>query len=140
MKNYRNTRVLLASLGLAAMVATVPVAFAQPVPPGPAADAGVRPMRGPHGPGGPHHGHPPGFAEPGAFSLLTPQADRKLTVADTQKVAEAFLLWNGNRDWKVTDAAEGPDNTVRFALATATGSVIAKFSMDRATGQVKRLG
>ena len=49
-------------------------------------------------------------------------------------------MWNGNRTWKVTDVADGPDNTVGFAFATQDGSVIARFSMDRKTGRVQRAG
>ena len=48
-----------------------------------------------------------------------PRGDRKLTPPDVQKIAEAFLLWNGNHSWKVIDVAPAPDGTIGFALATA---------------------
>jgi hypothetical protein len=66
--------------------------------------------------------------------------DRQLTAPEVQKIAEAFLLWNGNRTWKVTEVAAGPDGRIGFAFATAEGSVIARFTMDSKTGRVRRIG
>src|SRR5205823_7165634 len=57
------------------------------------------------------HGH---LAGPGTFALFYQQADRQLSAADVQKIAEAFLLWHGNHSWKVVNVAEGADNTVGF--------------------------
>ena len=76
----------------------------------------------------------------GPFALIYRPEDRQLTPADVQKIAEAVLLWNGNRTWKVTEVAEAPDNTVAFAFATQDGSVVARFKMDRKTGRVTRTG
>ena len=76
--------------------------------------------------------------DPRDFALIHRPDDRKLTVPDVQKIAEAFLLWNGNRTWKVTEVKEAADNRVSFALATAEGGVIARFAMDRKNGRVTR--
>jgi hypothetical protein len=111
-------------------------AVAQNAPP-PGVDA---PMHGGPGMGMMHQMHRPMFRGQRPFGLFFHPDDRKLTTADVQKIAEAFLLWQGNRTWKVTQVAEAPDNAVSFALATGDGSVIARFSMDRATGRVKRTG
>ena len=59
---------------------------------------------------------------------------------EVQKIAEAFLLWNGNRTWKVTQVAAGPDGKIGFAFATSDGGVIARFTMDSKTGRVHRAG
>jgi len=72
------------------------------------------------------------------FALVYPQADRKLTPPDVQKIAEAFLLWHGNHSWKVVEVAATPDGAIGFALATPDGSVIARFSMDPHSGRVTR--
>ena len=76
--------------------------------------------------------------DPRDFALIHRPEDRKLTVPEVQKIAEAFLLWNGNHSWKVTEVKEAPDNRVSFALATAEGGVIARFAMDRKDGRVTR--
>jgi hypothetical protein len=111
-------------------------AVAQNAPP-PGMDA---PMHGGPGMGPMHQMHHPMASEQRPFGLFYHPADRKLTTAEVQKIAEGFLLWQGNRTWKVTEVAEAPDNAVSFALATGDGSVVARFSMDRATGRVKRTG
>ena len=80
-----------------------------------------------------------GFAAPGTFALLYRPADRQLTAGDVQKIAEAFLIWNGNHTWKVADVADSTDS-VGFAYAAPDGTVIAKFSMDKKTGHVTRAG
>ena len=74
------------------------------------------------------------------FALVYPQTDRALTPADVQKIAEAFLLWNGNHSWKVADVAPTSDGPIGFSLTTQEGSVIAKFTMDPHTGRVARVG
>jgi hypothetical protein len=74
------------------------------------------------------------------MALIYRPEDRALSVADVQKIAEAFLLWNGNRTWKITNAAETPDNLVAFTLATGDGGVIARFTMDRRDGRLRRIG
>jgi hypothetical protein len=130
--------VSLSGLGAAGLFT---YAGAQPAPPpvvdSPSPGGGWR--TGPH-PGAPGwrraamHGH----AWP--FALLYHMDDRQLTVPEVQKIAEAFLLWNGNRTWKVVDAAAGPDGKIGFAFATSEGSVIARFTMDSKTGRVARTG
>ena len=113
------------------------IAAAQPAPP--PDDAGgpppPRPMMG-----WMHHrfGHPP--HGPATFGLIYPAADRALSPADVQKIAEGFLLWRGNHTWKVTDVAPAADGTIGFSLTTPEGSVVAKFTMDPHTGRVHRVG
>jgi hypothetical protein len=117
----------------------------------------MMPLRGPEAMrpgtmGGPDHMHPgmmgmthhrPPHArmfEPGAVALVWPQADRKLTPPDVQKIAEAFLLWNGNHSWKAVEVAPDGDQAIGFAFATPEGSVIARFKMDPHTGHITRTG
>ena len=38
------------------------------------------------------------------FALIYPARDKALSGADVQKIAEAFLLINGNHTWKITEA------------------------------------
>ena len=72
------------------------------------------------------------------FALVDRAEDRKLTPPDVQKIAEAFLLWNGNHTWKVLDVkAEG--DAIGFDLATGQGSVIAHFTMDPKTAHLARV-
>ncbi|MBV9757299.1 MAG: hypothetical protein JO047_09615 [Alphaproteobacteria bacterium] len=80
-----------------------------------------------------------GFAAPGTFALLYHPADRQLNAGDVQKIAEAFLIWNGNHTWKVADVADNADS-VGFAYAAPDGTVIARFSMDKRTGHLARVG
>ena len=72
------------------------------------------------------------------FGLIYPSPDRALSGADVQKIAEAYLLLNGNHGWKVTNVTETPDR-VTFALATPDGAAIAHFAMDRHTARPERL-
>ena len=72
------------------------------------------------------------------FSLIYPAPDRALSGADVQKIAEAYLLLNGNHAWKVTEVTEMPDR-VTFALATPDGAAIAHFALDRHTARPERL-
>ncbi len=74
------------------------------------------------------------------FALVYRQPDRQLAPADVQKIAEAFLLWNGNHTWKVIDVAPTSDGPIGFSLATPEGGVIAKFTMDPHTGKIERVG
>ena len=129
--------------------------WAQPVP-GPAVPGDTITNAGPPmapGPMGPPwmrwmawmHGHPHGamegpFGGPRTFALFYHPDDRQLAAPDVQKIAEAFLLWNGNRTWKVTDVAAGPAGKIGFAFATADGGVIARFTMDSKTGRIERVG
>lgn len=84
--------------------------------------------------GGPRHG---GMQ---AFGLIHRQPDRQLAPADVQKIAEAFLLWNGNHTWKVTDVAPSADGPIAFSLTTPEGSTVAKFTMDPHSGKIARVG
>jgi hypothetical protein len=77
---------------------------------------------------------------PRTFALFYPPADRQLTPGDVQKIAEAFLLWNGNHTWKVIDVGAGADGQVGFAYAAPDGTVIARFTMDAKTGRFTRTG
>jgi hypothetical protein len=74
------------------------------------------------------------------FALFFRPADRQLTPPDVQKIAEAFLLWNGNHTWKVIDVAPTSDGQVGFAYAAPGNTVIARFSMDTKTGRLTRTG
>ena len=74
------------------------------------------------------------------FALFFRPADRQLTPPDVQKIAEAFLLWNGNHTWKVIDVAPTSDGQVSFAYAAPDNTVIARFSMDTKTGRLTRTG
>ncbi len=117
------------------------LSVAQPAPPPPAPGLDGQ---------SPHHwmgwGRAGGPGGPGrmmermrTFALVFPQIDRALGTADVQKIAEAFLLWNGNHTWKVTDVAATPDGPIGFSLTTQEGSVVAKFTMDPHTGRVTRV-
>jgi hypothetical protein len=76
-----------------------------------------------------------------AFALVYRQPDRQLAPADVQKIAEAFLLWNGNHAWKVTAVSAAADGgPIAFSLSTPEGSVVAKFTMDPHNGRLHRIG
>jgi hypothetical protein len=115
------------------------LATAQPAPPPPVANVEGPPPPPPwmhrmHGP------HPGGMMMQRPFALVFRQADRQLAPADVQKIAEAFLLWNGNHSWKIVDVAATPEGPIAFAMATADGTVIARFTMDAHTGKIVRMG
>jgi hypothetical protein len=141
-------KTLLATLAVLALGGTttgILIAHAQPAPPPPAMD-GPPPHR-PHWMGWmrggghewrEHEGR--GLMSPRTFALVYRQEDRKLTPPDVQKIAEAFLLWNGNHSWKVVEVAPAPDGAIGFGLATQEGSVIAHFTMDPHSGRVTRTG
>jgi hypothetical protein len=74
------------------------------------------------------------------FALIYRQPDRQLAPADVQKIAEAFLLWNGNHTWKVTNVAATADGPIGFSLTTPEGSVVAKFTIDPHTAEILRVG
>jgi len=139
-------KTILAAVGglvIGAVAAGALVAQAQPGPgpgPGPSMEG---PPAHPHWMGWMHRmrgmqGQGP--AAPRTFALIYREADRKLTPPDVQKIAEAFLLWNGNHSWKVTEVAAAPDGAIGFALATPDGSIIARFTMDPHTARVTRAG
>jgi hypothetical protein len=130
----------LAVLAIGGAATGIVVAQAQPAPPAPD-EGGPPPQRGM---GWMHRGHE--WQQRGgmmqrlrAFALVYPQKDRKLTPPDVQKIAEAFLLWHGNHDWKVVNVAPTTDGPIGFALATQDGSVIARFTMDPHTAEVERV-
>jgi hypothetical protein len=106
---------------------------AQPTPPGPPMEH--RGMTGRHD--GADHGRP---FTPGDFALIYRQPDRQLAPADVQKIAEGFLLWNGNHSWKVTNVTAAPDGPIGFNLETPEGSLVAKFTMDPHTGRIALVG
>jgi hypothetical protein len=120
------------------------MAYAQPAPPPAPGVDGALPPPHPGWGGLMHHwghgpeGHGPGGHGPGTFALVFRQEDRNLSPSDVKTIAEGFLLWNGNHDWKVTDVAPAGDNAVGFALATR--EVVARFTIDRHTGKVTRTG
>jgi hypothetical protein len=131
----------LAVLAVAAIGTGALVARAQPAPPTTGVD-------GPPPPGQPeqmgrmmraHRWHE-SREHRRTFALIHRQRDRQLAPADVQKIAEAFLLWNGNHSWKVIDVAPLSDGSVGFAIATPEGSVIARFAMDPHSGRVTRTG
>jgi|SRR5271165_809543 len=106
-----------------------------PPPPGMPGRPGPGWMHGPMADGW----HRPFHRNP-MFGLFFHPADKQLTAGDVQKIAEAFLLWQGNRDWKVTQVAAQPDGKIAFAFATSDGGVIARFTMDSKTGRLERIG
>jgi hypothetical protein len=75
-----------------------------------------------------------------AFALIYRQPERNLAPADVQKIAEAFLLWNGNHTWKVTNVAPTAEGPIGFSLTTPEGSLVAKFTMDPHSGRIERVG
>lgn len=94
------------------------------------------PGMGPPGPAQERMMRPPGAPMDG---LIFRREDRALTAPEVQRIAEAYLLWNGERSWKVGEVKE-EEGLVRFAFTTAEGGVIARFTMDRRTGRVRRIG
>jgi hypothetical protein len=77
---------------------------------------------------------------PRGWGLFAPQADKNLSAADVQTIAQAILLRHGNHSWKVTNVAQNQDDTVSFAFATQGGDVIARFAVDVHTGRIRRIG
>jgi hypothetical protein len=127
----------LAVLAIGSASTGIVIAQAQPAPP----DMGGTPphqwMGGMHRGEGQQHGGM--MHRLRNFALIYPQKDRKLTPPDVQKIAEGFLLWHGNHDWKVINVAPTTDGPIGFALATQDGSVIARFTMDPHTAKVERV-
>jgi hypothetical protein len=127
-----------------AVMAAAP-ALAQPGPPpgGPPAAAEDRgPPQGPPPWARGGHGHRAGgpMGPRGPLSGLVMNRDNKqLTADEVTKIAEGFLLWMGERNWKVANATQ-QDDLIAFDLTTQEGSRIARFTMDRRTGRVQRVG
>lgn len=91
-------------------------------------------------PGGPRQMREMRMHAPSPFhGLIFPRRDKALTASEGQKIAEAILIWHGERDWKVSGVTE-VENAIRFDFATGDGGVIARFIMDRRTGRIIRLG
>lgn len=136
----------LTALTLTLIGAGAGAAVAQPVPPaaGPGPDGGpphhmMDWMR--HHMGGDRDGMRDGSRgpiNPRDLGLVFGQADKQLTPADVQKIAEAFLLWRGNHTWKVTEVKAVDDKAIGFALSLPDGAVVARFTMDPHTGRVTR--
>ncbi len=74
------------------------------------------------------------------WGLFFNQKDKNLSDADVQTLAQAVLLIHGNHTWKVANVADAADGSVTFAYTTADGSVIARFSVDRHSGRMTRIG
>ena len=74
------------------------------------------------------------------WGLFFNQRDKNLSNNDVQVLAEAILLVHGNHNWKVIDVADAADGEATFAYATADGSVIARFEIDRHSGRIVRIG
>jgi hypothetical protein len=74
------------------------------------------------------------------WGLFFNQRDKNLSDSDVQVLAQAILLVHGNHDWKVIDVADAADGQATFAYATADGSVIARFEIDRHSGRIMRIG
>jgi hypothetical protein len=133
----------VAVLAIGGGTAGVLIAQAQPAPSPQTADAPSPPQH-PHWMGWMHRdrdGHGgPWAAMRRNFALVYRHEDRQLAPPDVQKIAEAFLLWNGNHTWKVANVKSVSDSTVGFDLTTASGDVIASFTMDTHTARVTRAG
>ena len=135
----RQTLIAAAAAFIAGGIVTgAALSRAQPTPP-PVEHVMDRPAEH-HRMGWMHHGGQGGRIDPRAFALIYRQSDRQLGVADVQKIAEGFLLWNGNHSWKVTDVAASAEGPIGFSLTTPEGSVVAKFTMDPHTGKIARAG
>jgi hypothetical protein len=74
------------------------------------------------------------------WGLFFNQRDKNLSDGDVQVLAAAILLVHGNHDWKVIDVADAADGQATFAYATADGSLIARFEIDRHSGRIMRIG
>ena len=74
------------------------------------------------------------------WGLFFRQRDKNLSNADVQVLAQAILLMHGNHSWKVSGVGDATDGQATFAYATADGTVIARFEIDRHSGRVVRIG
>lgn len=88
-------------------------------------------MRGEHRGMGRHGGPFAGF--------FINRDNKNLTNDDVRKIAEAGLLWFGERNWRIGEVKDAGSRTAEFALTTENGGVIARFTMDRDTGRVRRI-
>jgi hypothetical protein len=98
------------------------------------------PGAGPRADGMHRHHMRGGQHGPGPFAGFFINRDNKnLTNDDVRKIAEAGLLWFGERGWKIGEVKDAGSRTAEFALTTENGGVIARFTMDRDTGRVRRI-
>ncbi len=145
------TAVVAFTIGGIATGAVLSRAETPPSPPSPMADGPMADKMTPPGHrwfGGWGHGQPGPDAEGWnhhrdmmrTFALVYRQPDRALVPADVRKIAEGFLLWQGNHSWKVTNVAAEPDGPIGFDIATPDGSTVAKFTMDPHSGKIERAG
>lgn len=76
----------------------------------------------------------------GAFAMFPRVEDKALTVPEVQKIAEGFLLFMGQRTWRVVEVREA-GSAIEFGIAAAEGTpAFAKFKVDRKTGRPERIG
>ncbi len=150
----------LASASLVGYGAGKMGAYAQGGPPGGPGGPGMMteggqrgPGMGPRGEGGPppwmmaergrrgeHRGYHEHGGRGGPFAQFFINRDNKnLTNDDVKKIAEAGLLWFGERNWRIGEVKDAGSRTAEFALTTENGGVIARFTMDRDTGRVRRI-
>ncbi len=86
------------------------------------------------------HHHMGGQHRRGPFAGFFINRDNKnLTNDDVRKIAEAGLLWFGERNWRIGEVKDAGSRTAEFALTTENGGVIARFTMDRDTGRIRRI-
>jgi hypothetical protein len=96
------------------------------------------PGRGEQGERGWHRGE---HRHGGPFGRFFINRDNKnLTNDEVRKIAEAGLLWFGERNWRIGEVTDAGSRAARFTLTTENGGVIATFEMDRDTGRVRRVG
>jgi len=65
--------------------------------------------------------------------------NKDLSNEDVRKIAEAGLLWFGERSWRIGEVKDSGSRTAEFTLTTENGGIIARFTMDRDTGRVRRI-
>ncbi|WP_144299358.1 hypothetical protein [Elioraea rosea] len=98
-------------------------------------------MMGEHGRRGDHRGYHAHGGRGGTFAQFFINRDNKnLTNDDVKKIAEAGLLWFGERNWRIGEVKDAGSRAAEFTLTTENGGVIARFTMDRDTGRVRRIG
>lgn len=77
----------------------------------------------------------------GPFGRFFIHRDAKnLSNDEVRKIAEALLLWFGERNWRIGEVTDAGARTARFTLTTAEGGVIAVFEMHRDSGRIRRVG
>lgn len=143
----------LAGAGLVGYGAGSMGAFAQGGPgTGPGGGPGMMMERGPDGPMGPrawrdgarrgeqrmHRGERHGHGGPFAGFFIN-RDNKNLSNDDVRKIAEAGLLWFGERNWRIGEVTDAGSRMARFTLTTENGGVIATFEMNRDTGRMRRV-